>query len=306
MSVSAETAQLLETVVGGHLRSMGGTLGQIIGAPAKVDVKSCAVMSSEEVLAHLSGAAVRGTLPFEEGLSGEVVVYWPTSLAGRAADLMLGGDGTSEFSAEEHTEAARKIIQQLFAPVSAELTSLSGSKVVFGTATAEVLELSADVLDVSEAVTVLAELAIGSDLYPWAAVYPEATAAGLAALVAEHEGASPEEVGEIETVEVQPAGFGGLGGSPPAAESSGNMDLLMDLSLPVSIELGRTKMLVRDIVSLGRGSIVELDKLSGDPVDIYVNDLKVAEGEVVLVDENFGVRVTALVGTSVQNLRRSS
>ena len=73
------------------------------------------------------------------------------------------------------------------------------------------------------------------------------------------------------------------------------MDLLYDLSLPVSIELGRTNMLIRDVLKLGRGSVVEFDKLVSEPVDILINGKKIAEGEVVVIDKHFGIRITTLV-----------
>jgi flagellar motor switch protein FliN/FliY len=73
------------------------------------------------------------------------------------------------------------------------------------------------------------------------------------------------------------------------------LDLLMNVPLTVTVELGTAKMLVRDILKLGTGSVVELDRLAGGPVDLYVNDQLVARGEVVAIDENFGVRVTELI-----------
>lgn len=84
--------------------------------------------------------------------------------------------------------------------------------------------------------------------------------------------------------------------SEPAGETSArNIDLLMDVNLPVSIELGRTKMSISDILALGPGSVVELAKLAGEPVDVMVNYKIVARGEVVVIDENFGVRITQLM-----------
>lgn len=76
------------------------------------------------------------------------------------------------------------------------------------------------------------------------------------------------------------------------------IELLYDLQLPVSIELGRTNMLIRDILKLGRGSVVEFDKLVSEPVDVLVNGKKIAAGEVVVVDKHFGIRITTLVDPS--------
>ena len=73
------------------------------------------------------------------------------------------------------------------------------------------------------------------------------------------------------------------------------MSMLMDLTLPVAIELGRTTMSVQEILQLGRGSVVQLDRLAGEPIDIFVGDRRFAEGEVVVLGENFGVRVTRII-----------
>ncbi|CUS83995.1 flagellar motor switch protein FliN/FliY [Candidatus Kryptobacter tengchongensis] len=73
------------------------------------------------------------------------------------------------------------------------------------------------------------------------------------------------------------------------------LELLFDVMLPVSIELGRTTMLIKDILELDRGSIIELDKLASEPVDVIVNGKKIAEGEVVVIDKHFGIRITNLV-----------
>jgi flagellar motor switch protein FliN len=78
-------------------------------------------------------------------------------------------------------------------------------------------------------------------------------------------------------------------------EQGKNLDLLMNVRLKVTAELGTCKMLVRDILKLGAGSIVELDRVAGGPVDLLVNDRLVARGEVVAIDENFGVRITELI-----------
>ncbi|MGQ9615729.1 MAG: flagellar motor switch protein FliN [Spirochaetota bacterium] len=76
---------------------------------------------------------------------------------------------------------------------------------------------------------------------------------------------------------------------------SGNIGLLMDVSMQLTVELGRTKMLIKDILGMGEGTIVELDKLAGEPVDLLVNGKLIAKGEVVVIDENFGVRVTDII-----------
>jgi flagellar motor switch protein FliN/FliY len=93
---------------------------------------------------------------------------------------------------------------------------------------------------------------------------------------------------------VQPVQFANLQSSGPAGDQ-GNIGLLMDVFMEMTVELGRTKKLIREILGIGEGTIIELDKLAGEPVDILVNHKLIAKGEVVVIDENFGVRVTEIV-----------
>ena len=75
----------------------------------------------------------------------------------------------------------------------------------------------------------------------------------------------------------------------------GNIGLIMDVFMEMTVELGRTKKSIKDILGMGEGTIIELDKLAGEPVDILVNHKPIAKGEVVVIDENFGVRVTDII-----------
>lgn len=95
-------------------------------------------------------------------------------------------------------------------------------------------------------------------------------------------------------VGVQPVQFAPLSAAEQSA-TTGNIGLLMDVSMQLTVELGRTKMLIKDILGMGEGTIVELDKLAGEPVDLLVNGKLIAKGEVVVIDENFGVRVTDII-----------
>ncbi len=78
------------------------------------------------------------------------------------------------------------------------------------------------------------------------------------------------------------------------------LDLLSDVNLNVKIELGRTRMLVEDVLRLGEGAVVELDKLAGDPVDVYVNERHIARGEVLVLNDNFCVRINEIVQSPVE------
>jgi len=106
----------------------------------------------------------------------------------------------------------------------------------------------------------------------------------------------PDAIGEAtaETPTVRPIEFDPLQRRTPGSERAG-IDLLLDVKLPIAVELGRTEVDVKTILEFGPGSIIELDKLASEPVDLLVNGVLVARGEVVVVDDSFGIRLTSLV-----------
>lgn len=89
------------------------------------------------------------------------------------------------------------------------------------------------------------------------------------------------------------AGAGVAGAVDPKRDR--NIDIILDIPLKLTVELGRTKMLVSELLNLGQGSVVELNKLAGEPMEILVNDKLIARGEAVVVNEKFGVRLTDII-----------
>ncbi len=98
----------------------------------------------------------------------------------------------------------------------------------------------------------------------------------------------------FDEIEKQTAPQGGL-----------NLDFILEIPLKVSAELGRSKMLVGDLLQLGQGSVIELDKMAGEPMDIYVNSRLIARGEVIVANEKFGVRLTDVISPAerINNLK---
>ena len=86
-------------------------------------------------------------------------------------------------------------------------------------------------------------------------------------------------------------------GNSSAADSSLNMEFLLDISLDITVELGRTKMLINDMLKLGQGSVIELSKLAGESLDILANQKPIARGEVVVLNDKYGVRLTEVIST---------
>jgi flagellar motor switch protein FliN/FliY len=117
-------------------------------------------------------------------------------------------------------------------------------------------------------------------------------------------------VASVQAAKGASGGYAAVDGSGPSAPHLTDFEstmlgttevpisMLLDLTLPVAIELGRTSMTVQEILRLGRGSVIQLDRLAGEPIDIYVGDRRFAEGEVVVLGEQFGVRITRILATA--------
>ncbi len=133
----------------------------------------------------------------------------------------------------------------------------------------------------------------GGDL-DWSDAFAEAAAGGDAAAAKAMQEAQPEEKPQAATPEF--SDFGKTA-SPTSShvDSRPNLDFIMDLPLEVSVELGRARMQIRDLLQLAQGSVIELNKMAGEPAEIYVNQKLMAKGEVVVVNEKFGIRLTEII-----------
>jgi len=105
--------------------------------------------------------------------------------------------------------------------------------------------------------------------------------------MADEWGNAVEQAGEAGLEELSETGAGG--------RDAHSIDFILDIPLEVTVELGRTSMLINDLLQLGQGSVIELNKLAGEPLEILVNRKLIARGEVVVVNEKFGVRLTDIV-----------
>ncbi len=259
--------------------------------------------------ARFPGEILVASASFSEGISGGLDFVLSTDLAARLADLMLMGEGEAEFDPKEHPDAVSELLNQVGGAIGTYLSDLRGSPVALNPVSASVASLdqfaskweSCFQMDLRLNIEGFDEAEITLQILP-------ETMADLERLgAAEKNGGmdrpppavmDDEMLEETEpdqdTPEVRPAAFEDFGPESGGGEKQ-SIEALMDLELPVIIELGRTTMFIRDILELSPGSIVELNKLSGEPVDLYINDKRFARGEVVVIDENFGIRIVDLV-----------
>jgi flagellar motor switch protein FliN/FliY len=126
------------------------------------------------------------------------------------------------------------------------------------------------------------------------------TADDWAAAMAEQAEAEAKVQPAEPAADAKPAVFGDLNADAAllSPESAKNLELVMDIPIQLTVELGRTKMPIRNLLQLAQGSVVELNELAGEPLDVFVNGCLVAQGEVVVVNEKFGIRLTDIITPS--------
>lgn len=115
-----------------------------------------------------------------------------------------------------------------------------------------------------------------------------------------------QESDPVDTPGYQPAEFQDLeADSANRPNDNANLDMILDIPVTISLEIGRAKISIRNLMQLNQGSVVELDRLAGEPLDVLVNDTLIAHGEVVMVNEKFGIRLTDVISAAerVQNLK---
>jgi flagellar motor switch protein FliN/FliY len=134
-----------------------------------------------------------------------------------------------------------------------------------------------------------------------AASEQDAMAAEWAAALAE---SKPQPATEVQAEQVAPASFTNF--APTGASTAGNdINMILDIPVQLTVELGRTRIPIKHILQLAQGSVVELEALAGEPMDVLVNGYLIAQGEVVVVNDKFGIRLTDIV-TPSERMRRLS
>jgi flagellar motor switch protein FliN/FliY len=143
-----------------------------------------------------------------------------------------------------------------------------------------------------------------------AALAQQAPAGGGASADAMFDGASAGSAGTASEVtasaqQMTPAAFANFGNSAPTSGAGNDINMILDIPVQLTVELGRTRIPIKNILQLAQGSVVELDALAGEPMDVLVNGFLIAQGEVVVVNDKFGIRLTDIV-TPSERMRRLS
>lgn len=259
-------------------------------------------LKEEETLSIVSNI-IPPTALISVAVSGDVeakaAVAIPPALATALGDLMLGGEGEGKESMDdEDLDATKEIVSNIMAALSTALTSQS---------TLPTLTLKVDNI---EFVDESAEI----NLEAYSKMYVYNFALGninslLMFVIDDKTESILNGKSDAAPAEAPAAESAAASASPSASRSAAfdgentNINLIMDVKLPVRVRIGQKKMLLRDVLSMDIGSVIELNQLANDPLDILVDNHVIAQGEVVIVDGNFGVQITS-IGTKKDRLQQ--
>lgn len=307
--------------------SASTALSTIIGQPVNITTPEVSVTKLSVLKSSFEVPNIALEVKYTSGIVGENLLVMKITDAGVISNLMMGGDGLVKvFELSELEESAvSEAMNQMIGSAATSMATMFSREVNISPPVAKIWNdvespISDGISENEDIVKISFKLKIGElvDSYIMQ-LLPFSTAKKIVSIMMgqEEEPAVIETVSvdkivvekpienhsqaksrETEpTVEVQKAEFQPLQQSVSHSTPK-NIDLILDVPLEISVVLGKTKKSIRDILNFGTGSLIELDKLAEEPVEILVNGKRVAFGEVVVVDENFGVRITSIVSSS--------
>ena len=269
----------LDAFVAGFFQSAGSALTTLLNRPITVGALGVAPVVPSELPTHVPAPWIVAQIEYHRGMTGTHWMLFPRASVLAFACTVLGEDATGDELRPEHDDAIREVVNQMLSSTGSALAPLLTRSVSFEPVTlasAEgVADLPADLAPPVEHVGLVQVRAQGPEGFraDWGLVLTD------------------DFVRQLRS----------LGGAPPVAveiPTPSKLDLILDVTLPVSVELGRARMQIQEILKLAPGSVIELDRSAGDPVELFINERPIARGEVVVIDENFGVRLTSIVTAS--------
>ncbi len=272
------------------LEQITNVLGVLLNRQSTLSVNDIRAADQASLSMDFESDALLVRLPMNQGLPGEMCLLTHKTTAAILCGLMMGGDGSEAFK-DEDIDALNEFGNQVMGAVCTSLGSRYGTSVSAGQAQTGAYSADQSPFPLEGSAIIDADLAIegfpGSVLrLLWSP--PLASKLGEGPDSAHAEGGNDNDT-------LSPSGGFDVSMSRSTSQAPPNVQMLLDINLNVTIELGRTRLSIRKILELGPGSIIELDRLAGEPVDLLVNDKVVAKGEVVVVDEYFGIRILTLI-----------
>jgi flagellar motor switch protein FliN/FliY len=315
-------SKALRDYLAGTVAAQSSNLSTMTGDTVTLTGPDVSASSRDALLERLPDMVTSVKADFNAGFPGEHLFLLSEDTATAVAALMnkeenieldemalsVIGEMVSTLVGAQITALVAKTGNKSISNVSPQAVNVPKATVAFPAEEFQVAEYQLNLGDgLSRQIWEVYGSSVGADIAKALTAGPAPAAAQAAPAAASPQAASMSGMG----------GFGGMGqpmsgqgiGFPsnvqsvqfpnlmpqPTAQEAGNIGLIMDVYMEMTVELGRTRKLIKEILGMGEGTIIELDKLAGEPVDILVNHKLIAKGEVVVIDENFGVRVTEIV-----------
>lgn len=296
------------------------TLSSIISHRVSITTPRVHYIPFEEIMADLDIPKIVSRIEFKEGLVGNNLLMMNVKDSAIIADLMMGGDGSrpNKELTELELSAVSEAMNQMIGSASTSLAQMLGRNIDILPPEVAIWDqenslnfrrfmteeyickisfhLSVDGLIDSDIMQIYSLDTVKEIV---AVMMGETVPAKKSAPVEKKSERHPEPVRveaapTVQSVEVQKPVFAPLTDTAAPSQKR-NLDLIMDVPLEFSVVLGKTKKTIQDVLSLGAGSVVELNKLADEPLEVYVNGKLIAHGEVVVINENFGIRITQIL-----------
>lgn len=292
-----------------------GVITTVLNREVELSVMRTEKLVKETMAESVPGPLLSLTLPLEGGINGSMYLIMGTAEVALLSDLMMMGDGTAEYT-EDHKDAIAELLNQVMGNYVGAIGERFVEPVTAGAIQVKEHDFAESDIDLENADMVITRMRISeSDDKTIGFIVPTELsgqmckgdfggvagdgggdtggAIGLSASEVDDLTGMTDGVG---TSDEDVFGISGAGEAPGVSRApKGNVDMLLDVELDVCIELGRANLSIKRVLELSPGSLVELDRMAGEPVDLKVNDKVVAKGEVVVVDESFGIRIVSLV-----------
>lgn len=281
--------------------NQGSSLSSITTKTSSVTFSNLTVGDVGALKGLLSGKYIEAVVGYTGDLQGNIHYYLPEKDALAISTLMMGQEET------ELTDMTAQVLSEAFSQMTGTSNSAVTSKFSVNWSNNPIdthilgdpneLNIAGQIAIVETKLTVDGAI----DSSPFIFVFDAAMLNSMASALAPKQAPAPQAAvapagKPAPSVGIQHADFGSLSEAADV-QGTGNIGLLMDVTMQMTVELGRATMTIKNILSLGEGSIIKLQKLAGEPVDLLVNGKLIARGEVVVIDENFGVRVTDIVSS---------
>lgn len=285
------------------------TLSQLLNQKVLITTPRVDIQTPRELADKFQVPYIIIEVNFTEGLEGSNLLVMKLVDATVIADLMMGGDGTgvAQELSEIHASAVAEAMNQMIGSAATSMSTIFQKGVGISPPTVTAVDLENEEFvfpwEMDEPIAIVSfQMKIGELINSeFMQVIPLEIAKEEARLLLNPESSeepvqpqepAPQEVPAAEPDRVDSASSSLFKGE---AHNLKNIDLILDVPLKVSVVLGKTKRPIKEVLNLTPGSIVELDRLADEPVDILVNGTLIARGEVVVIDENFGVRITSII-----------